>query len=306
MARYETVRGPQGPTHRPRGYGYEGGGGYGGGGARLLVIALSVASFLLVAAVSASQVTRPREAANLIEAGIAATTEPELFLAEHESELRTLAQSSDSPSVTLPGYPLEVFLSRDEALNLTIGELSDLIIQRAAAVVYEDGVEAFDRTGEQSVGTFSSQGLLRALLERLSQRTHDRAAVASFVLALVVALAACGVLLFLPGWRRLRMLGLAIAAAGAGGLVVTGALLLLLRATGGDDPFAADLREILTTVLAAPLRNYLVVFLLGAAITAAGILLPRVEPQRLSPSAAPGPWDYEDFGDGDEPAPFER
>src|SRR5262245_54035006 len=84
---------------------------------------------LLIAALSLWQVTAPAPARRVIEAGIVSITDVDTVLAEHQSDLQALANANADRSFTIPGYPLDVHLSRDEVLTLPEPELRSLILQ---------------------------------------------------------------------------------------------------------------------------------------------------------------------------------
>lgn len=264
MPDYDFVPGPQPRARRLASEGVDR-----GGSRTLFAFVLGLATFLFVAALSAYQVTRAAQATHLIEAGVASTTETDLYLAEHAAEIRALAATGDSPGVPLPGFPLDVLLTREEAINVGQPGTRDVVVERSAAVVYHEGIKAFDRTGEQSIGIFSSQGALRLVLGRLTEGNHRRAGLAAGVFAAVAGLMACGVVLRGEGWARLRALGLAIGAGGLACVVVFGGALLFVRAAGGGDVYTHDLRQILEAILETPVRNGLVVAISGVVVAAA-------------------------------------
>jgi hypothetical protein len=237
---------------------------------------LAVGVFLLILTLSARQSTDPAPAQRLIESGIAVTTDVDGVIAENLEPLRELARGSNAQVFAIPGYPLEVFLTRDELLNRTPAQIRDLVLSRSSAVVYTQGLGAFDRTGNQSLSRFSSQGLLEFGVGQLSQSTNDRASMASLALALLVAVAACGVLAVNSGWTRVRVLGTATLVGALPGVLLFGLAWYGAGRVGGGDPFVEDLRGIARTVVAVPLRNYVVVTALGAVLAASGILLGRV------------------------------
>lgn len=227
------------------------------------VTILAIALFLLVAAVSVRQATERNEALGLLEHGIATLTEIDLVLAEHRDELRQLVEATDSETVALPGYPLDARLTRDEALNSSDEELRRLILGRSALLVYEEGVDAFDQTGAQSLGILSAERLLESVVGQLSETTNRRAEIASYVLLAVVALAALAVVLRSEGLRSVRNLGIGALAAGIAGVLCVLGVRVLAGQIGGDDPFVEELRSIFNDLSGVPLRNYVVTGALG-------------------------------------------
>lgn len=252
----------------------------------LATMVLAVAVFLLVGAVSARQVTAPGPARDILESGIAVTTEIEQVIAEDHEAMRQLAESGSAATFTIPDYPLDVVLTRDEIVNSSDAELRKLVLERSSGLVYANGLHAFDRTGNQSFGRLSSKRLLEFGVSQVSQGTHDRANRLSVLFLLVVAGAGCFVVLSGEGWGRLRGLGFATLGGAIPGILVFGLAWFVAGRLGGSDPFETDLREIIQTTLQAPLRNYLVALTLGAVLAAMGVAFGLIE-SRVVPAVEP-------------------
>lgn len=247
-------------------------------GRRSLVAALFAISLsLLIIAITVRQVTTPANALPVLQSGIAVVTDVNQLVADDAPRARDLARSSNDEVFTLPGYPLAIALSRSELLDLTDAQLASLLVQRSAALVYADGLSAFDRTGEQSFNRFSSQGLVELAVSQVSRSTHDRATFAAVILALSTAGLGALFAATAEGWGRLRGLGLATAVGSVPGLLLFGALWWLVGRLGGGDPFERDFREIMRSVFQVPLRNYTVVLSTGLAMVAASIVLALTE-----------------------------
>ncbi|MBA4179715.1 MAG: hypothetical protein C0506_03920 [Anaerolinea sp.] len=250
----------------------------------LATIALAVSVFLLVAAVSARQLTAPGPARSILESGIALTTEIEQVIAEDHDALRQLVESNNSAVFTIPDYPLDVVLTRDEILKSTDAQLRETVLARSSGLVYAHGLDAFDRTGNQSFGQLSTQRLLEFGVGQFSQETHRRANVLSVVFLLATAAAACFVVASREGWGRSRALGLATILGAVPGILIVGLVWLAVGRMGGGDPFVADLRQVVQTALLAPLRNYLAVFILGALLAALGVAMAMIDARLEAPA----------------------
>ncbi len=242
-----------------------------GGRVMLLGACLAAFLFLLVLSLSIRQATAPGPAQRVIESGIASLTDIDQLLADNRDALEQLARNSTSDAIAIPGYPLNVYLTRDEAMYLSHDELRAAILSRSSALVYTRGTGAFDTTGHQSISRFSTEGVLQRLVGQVSQRTHDRATIATIVFAIAVALAAIGVVVTNTGWARLRNLGVATLAGALPGLLLFALIRFLTGRLGGSDAFVEDLRTITQSVIGVPLRNFLIVTLLGAFLTVTGI-----------------------------------
>lgn len=226
--------------------------------------------FLLLFALSVKQSTEPAQATRVLRSGIAVVTDIDRLLAEDLDPLRQLATNGSAPSYEIPGYPLDVLVTRDELLKLDNAQLRDLILGRSSALVYQDGLKAFDRTGNQSISRFSSQGVLKVAVGEVSQGTNDRASFATFVLAATTALASLFVVFSYSGWARMRALGFAASAGAIPGFLVFAFSWWIAGHIGGSDPFVADLRTISRAMLTVPLRNYAVVAGAGVIVGLAG------------------------------------
>lgn len=256
-----------------------------GDGRRSLVGALFVVSlFLLILCLSARQVTEPSNATTMLESGIAVLTDIERLVDDEAPLLRERAEQSDDRVFALPGYPLAIAVDREE-LELRDDELIDTVLARSAALVYVEGISAFDTTGDQSLDRLSSEGLLEFAVSQVSQTTHDRATLGTIVFT--IATAALGALFVVTssGWGRLRGLGFATAAGALPGVIVFWFFSWAVGQLGGDDAFVADLREITRAGIRVPLQNFSVVFVAGAAMAASGMVLALVD-RRLAPGAA--------------------
>lgn len=249
-------------------------------------IFLAILVFLLVGAVSARQAAAPKNAEKLLEAGVQTIAGTDLVLLENARQLRDAADSGTFPVLPVPGYPLPVYLSRQEVQTLSDDALRQLVLERSAALLYTDGLGAFDRTGRQSLGTFSRQGVLELVVGQVSADAYDRATLASAILAVLVAVAAAAVVLRQSGFARLRALGFGIAGGALPGVLLFVAFRLWASAWGGGDDFARGLRDLANALIDIALRNYGVVFALGLAIAALSPALAFVA--RRFPEAAEG------------------
>lgn len=250
-------------------------------------VLLAVSVFVLVTSVSCRQVTAPGPARNLLESGIVTLTDIDQFIADDGPALRQFALESQEPTVEVAGYPLDIVVTRDEVLNSSDEQLRTILLERSSALIYAEGLEAFDRTGEQSLRRFSLQGLLELGVNQVSEDTHDRATLFS-----AIALAACAVLGAIlaatgEGWGRMRSVGVAVTTGAVPVLLIFIGLRFMAGAIGGGDPFVAGLRDITESALSVPVRNALIVIAAGLVVIAASFVLARLE--RMLTPAQPAP-----------------
>lgn len=271
-------------------------------GAAPFVVLLAFAVFLLIAAVSCQQATREEPARNIIEASVAALTDVDLVVAENRDGLRSLAQQTDDALIPLPGYPLDVRITREAALNASDDELRAQVLDDSSSLVYQHGFAAFDRTGEQSISTFSEQGLLQQGVGQLSKTTNDRAQLAVLITAVLTALAAVALVFRSNGFARLRNAGFAALLAAVPGVLMVMAVRFFFNQLGGDDQFSTQVRDIMSNVTAVPLRNFGVLAMLGGVFVLMAFVLGWVSRNvaAFQPAAAyEGGYSDEDWDDYD-------
>ncbi|MEX2081413.1 MAG: hypothetical protein WEC33_07325, partial [Dehalococcoidia bacterium] len=258
----------------------------GGDGRQLLAVLLGGIIFLLVGVYSLKQQAAEPAATNVLEEGIAATTDIDLLLAEELPALRERAAEGDDALLAVPGFPIAVFLTANEVLSLEEEEIRARLLSEAASVVYVQGFDAFDATGSQSLPFFSAEGMAYRLMDRLDARTEDRAGLLSLVLA--AAAAGAGVLVFAmgDGLGRFRALGLPLVLGAIPGILATLLFKGLFSALGGGDSYSSDLLTIVNALADVALRNYVIVASLGGFTIAIGSLLALLD-RRLLGSRAP-------------------
>lgn len=258
-----------------------------GDGRRSLLGALfAVSLFLLILSLSVRQVTAPSNAMVMLESGIAVLTDVDRLIEDEAPRLRLLAENSRDDVFALPGYPLDVAVDREE-LELEDDELRDRLLARSAALVYAEGVGAFDRTGEQRINRLSSEGLLEFAVAQVSETTHDRATMATMVFGLTTAALGALFVATSSGWGRMRGFGFATAAGALPGVFLFAFFSWTIGQLGGSDGFMEDIREITRWGVRAPLRNFGIVFIAGAVIAVAGIALGYAEKRFVREPAEP-------------------
>jgi hypothetical protein len=224
------------------------------------LLALFVA--LLVAAASARQLSQRDNALPVLEASVRSLTDPEQLVAAHLETIRSKANAQPEGGITVPGFPLDVALSAEEARDASAAQIAGLLVERGALLVYGQGVGSLDRTGRQDAGLFSGQGVVKRIDGRLTRdanTTANRLTVAT--LAITVALSVAVVMAYRED-RRLRALGIGVLAGGAAGALGCAFLGFLAGRVGGSDPFASEVRDVIHTVLDVPERNYAIVGIL--------------------------------------------
>ena len=241
------------------------------------VALLTICVFVFIISLSCRQSTAPGPARNVLEAGLVTLTDIDQMLADEGDSIRELAKNSDTDNLTIPGYPLDVVLTRSEVTTSNNAELRTLILERSSALIYAEGISAFDQNGQQSLRRLSIQGILELSLSQVSQSTHDRAT--TIALISLIGIGVCGAIVAATGtgWSRMRSLGMAAAAGAIPVVLMFFVIRLFVGQIGGDDPFVADYRDVTRAALGVPMRNGLVVLAAGVVVIAVSLGLPRVE-----------------------------
>ncbi len=234
---------------------------------------------------SAVQATQQEEAERILMRALVPLTEVDVFLeAEYDSILES-ATNSRSGIVTFPRYPLPITLPAAEVAAMSAPELRTRLLRESAALISEDGIDAFRRapTGS-SGGVFTAGGAIRWTVGRLTADTHD---VTWLVLAAVLVFAIPGMILVLASSAprdRMRNVGGVLLASGLLVVVATLSARYALRVTanGAADPLHEALLDIGADTLSIVLRNAIIVLVLGAAFIGLGGLVQWWERRTLS------------------------
>lgn len=235
---------------------------------------LAMALLALLFAVNLFQLTAPGPAHRAIRRAVASLTEIDSLLAVQGPSLRQEAEASSGEELSLPGYPLDVPLSPQEALQPP-ETLRDLVLDRSAEQVYEEGSAAFREEGESAGSSrLSVQGAVRTGLGFLTAGNHDSLRWTTAVLAVVSGVAAAALILLTRGYGRLIALGGAVAAAALLFLLLTAAVRLALGIAAGisGDYITVQLLDLAKGAAWMPLRNGIAFSGLGLALLALGLL----------------------------------
>lgn len=248
----------------------------------VLVALISIGLFVTVGALALRQVTAPGTATSLLKAGIASTVDIDRYLADELPALRAWAALPGSETTDLPGFPIEVFVTADEVRG-DPAALREMVLSRSAAIVYTEGASAFDRTGNQSIELLSGESVVRVLVDNANATNHSRAGWVAVVAAAVLTLS--GALYATPrdGRRRFRSLGGALVIGTVPGILLSGFARVLAGQYGApDDPYAAEIRDVIRAAVSIPFRDFVICLGAATAVVAVGVALELVD--RLWPA----------------------
>jgi len=247
-------------------------------------IGLAMALLALLVALNLLQLTAPGPAHRALRRAVASLTEIDSLLTAQVPALREQANTSPDEPLSLPDYPLNVTLSPQEAQKPPT-EMRDLLLDRSADKVYQEGTAAFRQGGQGGDSSrLSVQGAVRTGLGLLTAGNHDALRWTTVALGILCG-ALSGALLFrTPGYGRLVALGSVVATASMLFLLLTAVVRLILAVAGWatDDYITVQLLDLAKGAAWLPVRNGLALGGLGLALLALGLLGWRLS----EPSAA--------------------
>lgn len=271
----------------------------GGEGETPAALLFAILVFFLVAFLSIWQLTEQSRALTMIEAGIVSATDIDRLIEDDFDDLQVFAENSDEEIFAVPGFPVDVVVTADEVTESTPEEFRQILLTRSSQAVYDSGAEAFDTSGNQTIGRFSAEGGLQFALNGLTGSWHGLSQWAALIFTFAAAAAALYVLRREDGHRRFVLLGAFTAGAGLFGCLTVFGVRWFVGNLGGDDPFSADLREIANAALSVPMTNFVVVTGAGIAVAVVGFGL-KLAHQRFPEhrELAPGRYEF-DYGHDD-------
>jgi hypothetical protein len=241
-------------------------------------LGLAIALFALLVALNLLQLTAPGPAHRTLRRAVASLTETDSLLAAQGATLRQQAEASPGEPLSLPDYPVDVSLSPQEAQRPD-GEVQDLLLDRSAEQIYQDGTAAFREEGQSGTSPrLSVQQAVDAGLGFLTAGNHDALRRVTLVLAVVCGALSGALVLLTKGYGRLITLGGAIAATSLLFLLVTAAVRLALALAGwaAEDYITVKLLDLAKGAAWLPILNGLAFIGLGLALLALGLLGSRL------------------------------
>jgi hypothetical protein len=240
-----------------------------------VLLAGTLSAFFLFA--SAYQVTSDGTAHRILTRGVAITTDIDALLPRLETELHSVAESSDADPVRVPGFPLPVDIPRAEARTISGSDLRTRILDQSADRLYEDGMSAWaqaDTEGRQDIERISTAGGLHRGFALATQKWNTVFLVAAVLFGFLSLVLAVLLWVALKSYMRLLVLGAAISTAAVLSLAAAVATRFALRTAETEaDPFEVELIGLGVDTVWLFIRNYLVISLLGFVILSVSSLL---------------------------------
>ena len=269
-------------------------------GAMLLRAALQWLSGILLAAcltalfvvVNAYQLTDSDTAQRILARAVATVTEIDALLPAIRADLTESLQTSDSPTVTVPLFPVPVELTREEATAISTAELRSRLLNTAAERTYREGMSVFalgDPEAKQNIDPLSPEGGVKRGLGFLSDNNHSALRIAIWVFGGLSVVMAALVVLSTKGLGRVTALGACVLGAAVPSLVVAVGIRWGFRSSAEDqdDYLLNQLLSLGNDAVWLPLRNYTILCLLGLGIVVVGLTLVLLETRQRTIRSAP-------------------
>lgn len=215
---------------------------------------------------------------------IAALSEIDTLIERQYDDLQVRAEAAPPGSMLqLREFPVEVPLTREEALGISKPDLRALLLTRSADVLYDEGTSALrDAEGADDVGRFTAAGAVDRSLDLLRRDVHDAMRIVVYVLAAICVFLAVTLASLTRGFGRLGSVGVALLASSLV-VLVTGGFIRLMMSTGADadtEYVRAELMDIGATMAMIPIRTGAAFALAGAVCVIVALVLGRMAPQR--------------------------
>jgi len=160
-----------------------------------------------------------------------------LFVPERHDDFLLRAEASEpGEALRYPDWPVQVTVTREEALASTPESLRTLLLDRSATALYAEGTGVLrdpEATGEP--GRFSAAGIVDSFMDVLREDMHGAAFIAMIVLFLLAAVVGGVVGMLTRGYGRVIAIGIAALAGALPVLAVSAMLHAYMRVSGDTD-----------------------------------------------------------------------
>ena len=255
-------------------------------------ILLAVCLMALFLVVNAYQLTDDVTAQRILTRAVATITEIDALLPAIRADLTESLQASDSPTVTVPLFPVPVELTREEATAISTAELRSRLLNTAAESTYREGMSVFalgDPQAKQDIDPLSPEGGVKRGLSFLSDNNHSALRIAIWVFGGLSVVMGALVVLSTKGLGRVTALGACVLGAAVPSLVVAVGVRWGFRSSAEDqdDYLLNQLLSLGNDAVWLPLRNYTILCLLGLGIVVVGLTLVLLETRQRTIRSAP-------------------
>ncbi len=239
------------------------------------VLALFLAAFFLT--LTAFQLTSDDTGQDILRRAVAISTDIDAVLPGIETDLDAVATEGDSPTVTVPAFPIPVELTREEAATLRGVALRERILDDAAQRLYDDGGSAWaagDLDARRDVERVSTAGAIDYGLGFIRDSTNTVLLIVTVLLAIIVVGLAGVLMVVLPWDMRILIAGGVTVFAALPSLAGAVALRFVFRTADGEgDLFVEGMLDLGVDAMWVPIRGFLVLSILGIALILIATLL---------------------------------
>ena len=256
-------------------------------------ILLAVCLMALFLVVNAYQLTEADTAQRILARAVATMTEIDALLPAIRADLTESLQTDESPTVTVPLFPVPVEMTREEATAISTPELRSRLLDAAAERAYREGMSVFalgDPQAKQDIDPLSPEGGVKRGLGFLRDNTHSALRIAIWVLGGLSVVMGALVLLSTKGMGRVTALGACLLGAAVPSLVVAVGIRWGFRSSAEDqdDYLLVQLLSLGNDAVWLPLRNYTILCLLGLGVVMVGLTLVLLETRQRTMRSAAG------------------
>ncbi len=257
--------------------------------------ALFLALSAMLASLTLFQMTSEGAAKKTLRRSVAALTEIDPLIDRQYDDLQQRATASAPGStLQLTDFPIDVLISRDQALASSKPQLRELLLSRSADVMYSNGsgVLLSSASSKSGVGRFSAAGITEHGLGFLRRRNHDILGVLTFVLAAISAALAVTLAVLCRGFGRLGSVGgvVLMAAMPLFAIGIGARFYMRIAADDNTEFIQREFLEIGQALAWVPIRNGAAFSVLGGVFVLLGIgcaiWADRRETPRYATSAA--------------------
>ncbi len=235
-----------------------------------IAFVLTIVLILFFVSIAAAQVTSEGAGRRVLRRSVAVTTNIDAVLPGIEDKLHEAANESGEAQVRVPDFPIAVDIPRAEAATISGAELRARILDESARRLYDDGMSAWDSgdpEARQDVERISTAGLLHMGLGTIRDSNHTIfLGLAGVFGVLALGLAAALAVSLSPYVRLIALGGVTVAAS----LMVLAAAVAVRfgfrTAESEADPFAKGMLDLGVDVMEVPIRSFLTLSVLGAAV----------------------------------------
>jgi len=238
---------------------------------------LAIAVGLLMSTLAMAHITQEEAAKRSLAEGIAILTEVDALLDAEYEDLRERAGAT-SDQVALTEFPIRVLFTPEEVLATNQASFRELLLQRSADRLYDDGASTLREGRASEANIFSIEGMLRLGMDILRPTPHRVFLGLTFALAAVAACLAFALALATRGFGRIVAISLAVFLAAAPFLAASVALRFAIRvaADGTDDYLAHEFFTLGQELAWAPIRDGMIFAVASIVALVTGIALARL------------------------------